>query len=211
MSIEIKTIQLPPREEAIHLLADFATAQAALKAAVAPFEAETAQINAAIAKATAAEKARIEELEEKLKAMALKHGPEIFGEKRGIIENGWRLGLTEVEEVEIDGDEQTVCRVVLRELKRVEKEVELNEKVQDEKRLRELSFEHLALTSLLSVKLAINRTYVKDNAELHADWFDQFGIRVIERESASVKPAPKPRTGKARKSAKAAENFEEAA
>jgi hypothetical protein len=188
---------LPPKEQAQHWLADYALAQADLKAAVSPFEAEATKIQTAITKATAAEQARIDELEAQLKQLALSHGPEIFGEKRGLVENGWRLGLTDVEEVEIDGDEQTLCRRVLQDLKRVEKNIEAAEAAGDQAALRSLGFERLALSSLLSVKLAINKPYVKDNADDSADWFDQYGIRVTDRESASVKPAPRPRVARA--------------
>lgn len=200
----------PPKEQAIHLLADYATAQSALKAATAEFEAEAIKITAAIAKATAAEKARIEELEEQLKALALKHGAEIFGDKRGMVESGWKLGLTEVEEVEMDGDEQTVCRVILRDLKWVEKKIEAAEAKDDKAAVLALNYERLALSSLLTIKTAINKSYVRDNADASTEWFEQYGIRVIQRESASVKPAPKPRVPKSKK-AKAETELEEAA
>lgn len=200
-----------PREQVIHLLADYATAQADLKAATAPFEAEATRISAAISKATAKERAQIDALEAELKALALQHGPEIFGDKRGLVEHGWRLGLTETEEVEIDGDEQTVCRRILQELKRVEKEIEGAEALGQQTRLRSLGFERLALSSLLSIKLAINKPYVKDNAEESADWFEQYGIRIKASESASVKPAPKPKTPKAAKKPAAPEQLNQEA
>ena len=193
-----------PREKVIHLLHDYATAQADLKAAKAPFEADATRIKAAIAKATAAEAARLDALEAELKDLALKHGTEIFGDKRGLIENDWRLGLTSVEEVEIDGDEQSLCRRILQELKRVEREIEGAEALGREKELRALGFERLALSSLLSVKLSINKPYIKDNADESADWFEQYGIRVTSHDSASVNPAPKPKTAAAKKSKPAA-------
>lgn len=193
-----------PREKVIHLLNDYATAQADLKAARAPFEADATRIKAAIAKATAEETARIEALEAELKDLALKHGTEIFGDKRGLVENDWRLGLTVVEEVQIDGDEQTLCRRILHELKRVEKQIEAAELANNEAALRSLGFERLALSSLLSWKLSINKTYVKDNADESADWFEQFGIRVTSHDSASVNPAPKTKTPKASNSKPAA-------
>lgn len=193
-----------PREQVVHLLSDYATAHADLKAAKAPFEAEATRIKSAIAKATAKETERLEALEAELKDLALKHGPEIFGDKRGLVENDWRLGLVVVEEVEIDGDEQTLCRRILHELKRVEKQIEAAELANDQATLRSLGFERLALSSLLNWKLSINKTYVKDNADESADWFEQFGIRVTSHDSASVNPAPKAKTPKAAKSKSAA-------
>lgn len=105
----------PPKEKALHLLADLAAAQADLKTAIAPHEAEATRIQAAITKATAKEKARIDELEEELKALALAHGAEIFGPDRSsLVENGLRLLVTESEAVEMLDDEENICRALAR-------------------------------------------------------------------------------------------------
>lgn len=184
-----------PKEKALSLLADLATAQADLKAAVSSHEAEATRIQAAITKATAKEKARIAELEEELKSLALEHGPEIFGTgHRSLIENGLRLLVTESEAVELLGEEEDICRRIYRAL-------------QDSTD----SIEKVALSSLLSVKLAINKRYVLDNFHKAPEWFEHYGINIEEKENASVKPAPKPRSAKSKASKKAPEELEQEA
>lgn len=176
-----------PKEKALSLLADLATAQADLKTAVAAHEADAIRIQAAITKATAKEKARIAELEEELKALALQHGPEIFGPgHRSLIENGLRLLVTESEAVELLGEEDDICRRIYRDLQ-VAKE----------------PHERLALSSLLNLKLAINKRYVLENYDKAPEWFEHYGLGIEEKENASVKPAPKPRTAKSKASKKA--------
>jgi len=181
-----------PKEQALHLLADLAAAQADLKTAIAPHEAEAIRIQAAITKATAKEKARIDELEEELKALALQHGPEIFGQgHRSLIENGLRLLVTESEAVELLGEEDDICRRIYRDLQAAKK-----------------LHERLALSSLLTIKLAINKKYVLDNYDAAPDWFQHYRLGIEERENASVKPAPKPRTAKSKTTKKAPQGIE---
>ncbi len=184
-----------PKEKALHLLADLAAAQADLKTAIAPHEAEAIRIQAAITKATAKEKARIDQLEQELKELALQHGPEIFGPgHRSLIENGLRLLVTESEAVELLGEEDDVCRRIYRDL-------------QSAKDPRD----RLALSSLLTIKLAINKKYVLDNYEAAPDWFQHYRLGIEERENASVKPAPKPRTAKSKTAKKAPQEPEQEA
>jgi hypothetical protein len=175
-----------PKEQALHLLADLADAQAALKTAVAPHEAEAIRIQAAITKATAKEKERIEELEEKLKVLAIEHGPAIFGPDRSsIVENGLRLLVTESEAVELLDDEDNICRRLQRDLHAAKE-----------------PHERLALSSLLTIKLAINKRYVLENYDKAPEWFEHYNLGIEEKKNASVKPAPKPRTAKAKTSKK---------
>lgn len=183
-----------PKEQAIHLLADYATAQSALKAATAPYEAEAVKIAAAISKATAAEKARIEDLEEQLKELALKHGAEIFGaEHSSLTESGFRLLVSESEAVELTADEEDLCRRLYRDLQTCKE-----------------PHERLAISSLLNIKLSVNKRYALDNFDLAPEWFGFYGVGVAEKRNASVKPAPKPRAAKAKK-AKLEPDQEEAA
>lgn len=184
-----------PKEQAITLLADYAAAQAALKAATAPYEADAARINAAIAKATAAEKTRLEEVEDKLKTLALAHSEEIFGPDRSsITENGFRLLVTPSEAVELADDEESICRRLQRDLSDAKE-----------------PHERLALSSLLTIKLAINKRYVLDNFDKAPDWFEHYFIGIEEKRNASVKPAPKPRAARSKKAKTAEEPQQEAA
>lgn len=179
----MNTAPQTPKEQAITLLAEFAAAQAALKAAVAPYEADAAKINAAIATATAAEKTRLEEVEEQLKKLALEHGAQIFGTDRSsITENGFRLLVVESEAVELLDDEDNICRRLYRDLQAAKE-----------------SHERLALSSLLTIKLAVNKRYVLDNFDKAPEWFEHYHVSIEEKKNASVKPAPKPRASKPRK------------
>lgn len=175
-----------PKEQAITLLADYATAQSAIKAATAEFEDKATQINAAIAKATAAEKARIEEIEVQLKELALKHGAEIFGpDHSSLTESGFRLLVSESEAVELLDEEDNICRRLQRDLQGAKE-----------------PHERLALSSVLTIKLAINKRYVLENYDKAPEWFEHYNLGVEEKKNASVKPAPKPRTAKPKASKK---------
>ncbi len=184
-----------PKEQALTLLADLSAAQAALKAAAAPFEAQKAAISAAITKATVTEKAAIDDLENRLKQLALDHGPELFGSEHGsIIENGLRLLVTPSEAVELLDDEEAICKRIERDL-----------------RAATTPADRLALSSLLRVKLGINKEYALSNYEHAPDWFEHYGVSIEQRKNASVRPAPKPKSGsKSKKAPKAPAETEEA-
>lgn len=180
----------PPnvKEEALKLLADLSAAQAAMDAAVAPFKAEVAKINAAITKATAAAKAEIEEIDAKLKALGIEHGVELFGDADGcgsITENGLRLLVTPSEGVELLDEEDSICQRIQRDLSTAKE-----------------PHERLALSSLLSIKTAVNKSYALRNFEHAPEWFEHYGVTIQQRKNASVKPAPKPRAPKSKKEAK---------
>jgi hypothetical protein len=185
-----------PREQASQLVNDYASKQAALIAATAKTQAEITALQGALNVAAAPYKAEIEALEAEAKALALAHGPAIFGEGRSLIENGYKLALTLVEEVESDADEERVCRVILRELRDVEKRIAAAEAAGNHAQVQTLTFERIALSSLITTTHKLNKGYIKDNYDESADWFEMYGLRVVERDSASLKAAPKPKTPK---------------
>lgn len=192
-----------PRTEASRLVNLYATKEAALNLATAEVQAQLTAATAALHKIKAPHQLELDEIKAAAEELALKHGPEIFGTKRSFVENGWKLGLTAVEEVEMDADEQTVCRIVLRDLREVERKIEDAETAGDALRVQDLQYQRLALSSLLTIKYSVNKTYVKDNADDSADWFEMYGVRVVGRDSASLKKAPPSQAGKtAKKSAK---------
>ncbi|MCF7785591.1 MAG: hypothetical protein K9N47_05680 [Prosthecobacter sp.] len=126
-------------------------------------------------------------LEQEAKELALAHGPEIFGEKRSLTENGYKLALTATDEVEIDGGEEAACSRIRRALAKIgngDDDASRNNR--------------LALNACLNVTTKINRTYVKDQYDGSAAWFEEHGLRVVEKESASLKKAPPPRVAKAK-------------
>lgn len=177
----------PPKEQAINLLADLSAAKAALEAATAPFAAEAARINAAITKATAKSKAEIATLEEMLIQLGLEHGAELFGDEHGsMIENGLRLLVTPSEAVELMDDEEAICLRLQRDFNAAKEPAD-----------------RLALSSLLTVKLAVNKSYALRNFEHAPEWFEHYGVTIQQRKNASVRPAPKPRGGKSKTAPKA--------
>jgi len=161
-------------------------AQASLEAAVAPYKAEVAKINAAITKATATAKAEIDDIDAKLKALGIEHGLELFGDEHGsLTENGLRLLVTPSEAVDLMDDEEAICWRLQRDLAAAKE-----------------PHERLALSSLLTVKLAVNKSYAMRNYEHAPEWFEHYGVTIQQRKNASVKPAPKPRAPKSKKETK---------
>lgn len=188
----------PPaiRTQVIELLGKYAVAQSSLKAATASFDAQVAQIESAVATATAVTRAEIEQLEKQLKALALEHGDTIFGDARSLIVGGFKLGLKAVEAVELEGDEDFVCRQIVKRIKEVEAAIATAKEASDSESARTLGFELAALSGLVVTTHKINREFVKAHAEGHADWFASLGISIAERDSASLVVAPKPKAGK---------------
>lgn len=177
---------LPPKERALHLLAEYSAAQSTLNAATAPFEAQKAAIDAALTTATAAEKARIDALKSELEALALAHGPDIFGTGHSsLVSNGYRLLVTESEATELLQDEDAICRRLFADLKALEN--------------TEDRVGVLALRSLLRIKLSVNKEYALANYEAAPEWFLHYGVTLTDKESASVRPAPKPKASKTAK------------
>lgn len=188
-----------PRLEAKALLNEFAVKQAALKQAVAPHITEIKQREAAINEATAAYKIELETLEARLKKLALEHGEEIFGEdSRSLTENGFILQLRTTEAVQCDDETAAIA--------------ELSKAIKDAK----TKDAKLAAAACLRVTTELDKTYVLKHYDGFADWFELYGIRVITKDSASLreKPPVKPKPAKvvkAKKSQAAEPELEEAA
>jgi hypothetical protein len=186
-----------PRLEAKALLNEFAVKQAALKQAVAPHITEIKQREAAINEATAAYKIELETLEARLKKLALEHGEEIFGEdSRSLTENGFILQLRTTEAVQCD-DEAAAIRELLH--------LSRTAKTQDAQ---------IAALACLRTKTELDREYIAKHFAAHSEWFEVFGLSVVEKDSASLreKPPAKPKAVKKPKAKKASETeLEEAA
>jgi len=171
-----------PKLEASRLINDYALKSAALEAATADIKAELAALTAMLNKASAPHAAELEKIEAEAKALALEHGPAIFGNKRSLIENGYKLSLTATDEVDLGGTEDDVCRRIKRALAAA---------------LPEDEHERLALNALLNVTVKLNRTYVRNNYDESPAWFEQYGLSLVQKDSASLKKAPPPREKKA--------------
>lgn len=168
-------------------LSALALKKAALAQTVADFKTKLAGLQHAITEVTAPEEAAIEAMEAELKALALEHGPEIFGaDRRSLTENGLKLALTETDSVEIDGGEEAACSRIQKQL------AALQGDDSDVARLQ-----RLALSACLTVKTTINKRYVQENYDTTPDWFEALGLRVVTDDSASLRAAPKPREKKA--------------
>lgn len=173
---------MTPRQQALDLIASYATHKAALDAASAPTLAQIASLQAALATATCEAKARLEDLEDQAKTLALQHGPEIFGpEKSSLAECGFILAVRPSESVKVE-DEDASLRALQRDA---------------ESPAAPLATK-LAAQACLRVKRELNKSYILENHQHAPEWFAQYGITVEERQSASLKPAPKPRQAKAK-------------
>lgn len=176
----------PPLQTALALLAEYAATKAALDAATAPHLAEIARINAAITTATADTLARLEQLENQAKQLALDHGPEIFGpDKKSLSAAGYTLAVRDTAAVKVDDEESAIRR--------------LQKIAQDPYAQTETI---LACKACLRITLELHRPYILQHFDTAPDWFTDFGIFVVEKGSASLKPAPKPRQAKPKTKAK---------
>lgn len=173
------TAALDPRDEAIAGLARLQTLRRTVVEMRAKFETDIAAIEEAIAKATSADSNEIERLEASLKNLAVDHAEEVFGTARTLVQGALALCLKESEAVEFIGDEDDVIAT----LKRTAQE-HPNEAVR------------FAAKACLRVKYEVNKRFVLDHWEGHAEWFESFGLVVVQRTSASIAERKSPPTKK---------------
>lgn len=180
-----ETIAADLRQIVLSKLAELHTKRQALKASLAPFEVQIAQIQQACVTATAGEVAEIEALESELKSLALANPVGCFGEGRRSVSQGLMiLGLRETTKVGVDGDEKAVKREMLAAWRE-----------HADPRMQ------VAAALGLSVDYKLNKDAILDNWDVYGDEFAAFGLVVIESDSASItekKPA-KPKAPKAEK------------
>jgi len=72
----------------------------------------------------------------------------------------------------------------------------------------------MACSACLRINVELDREYITRHYDEAPQWFGQYGISVVDKNSASLKPAPKPRTRKtkiANPSPEVLENLKEAA
>jgi hypothetical protein len=173
------------RQSILTKLADLHTKRQALKASLAPFEVQIAQIQQACVVATAGHVSEIEAMETELKALALADPVGCFGEGRRSVTHGMMvLGLRETTKVGVDGDEKAVKREMVSAWR-----AHADPKMQ------------VAAALGLTVEYKFNKDAILDNWDVYGDEFAAFGLCVIESDSASItekKPA-KPKAPKAEK------------
>lgn len=179
-----------PREEAAHLLNEYARIQALITAATAEPQAKIIHLTAALNEAAAPFKAKLEEIEARAKKLALEHADALFGEdSRSLTENGFTLRVRETAAVEVE-DEESAIRMLKKDAERGGSDDTA-----------------MACNACLRVSIVLDREYILRHYDEAPTWFAQYGITVEDKKSASLKPAPKPRTAKAKqvKKSKAAE------
>jgi len=168
------------REKASQLVNDYARKQAALKAATAETQAKITALTAALNQASAPYLLELERIEAEAKALALENGEEIFVGMRSFTENGFTLALRETAAVQVD-DEDAAILMLKRDSNAAHKEVEI------------------ACNACLRTTTILDREYIARHYDEAPEWFQQYGISVVDKLSASLKPAPKPRAKKATK------------
>lgn len=179
---------LTHREQASALLNEYATLKASLEAATAPVKAQITGLVAALNAAAAPYEEQLKRLDEQAKAMALAHGPAIFGEdRRSLTENGFTLALKESASVEVDDEEAAI-----RMLRKDAASLSVNDDTA------------MACNACLRTKVELDREYILRHYDEAPGWFEQYGIEVVDKQSASLKPAPKPRASKAKTQLKTA-------
>jgi hypothetical protein len=182
---------LTPRQEASALLNEYATLKAALEAATGPVKAQITNLVAALHAAASPYEEQLKRIEAAAKQFALTHGPDIFGDdKRSLTENGFTLALKESASVEVE-DEEAAIRMLRKDAERGGSDDTA-----------------MACNACLRTHVGLDREYILRHYDEAPNWFAQYGIEVVDKESASLKPAPKPRVSKAKSKLKTAEPME---
>jgi hypothetical protein len=172
----------PPRERASQLVNDYARLAATLEAATSQIRAEITALTAALNKAAAPHVHELELIEAEAKQLALDHGAEIFGEgKCSLTENGMCLATRCTDVVQIE-DEDAALQALMRESVKGATDAE-----------------RIAASACVRLNPQINKQYILSQYDSAPEWFALWGITLVERVSASLKPAPKPRAKKASK------------
>lgn len=172
---------MSPREQATQLLNDYARRKAALDAATSSVRAEITNLTAALNTAAAPHEAELKQLEKQALALALEHGAEIFDEdKRSLQQNGLVLAVRESAAVEVEDEPQAI-----RSLQRDAQGVRGSDTA-------------MACNACLRVSVELDREYILRHFDDSPEWFAQYGIAVVDKKSASLKPAPKLRAAKSK-------------
>lgn len=170
-----------PKHRACEIVNEYARIKAALEAATANTRAEIINLTAALNAAAKPHETRLEQLEKEAKELALTHGEDIFGEdKRSLTENGYTLAVRESAAVQVD-DEEAAIRMLRKDAERGGSDDTA-----------------MACNACLRVSIELDKEYIMRRYDEAPMWFAQYGIQVVDKQSASLKPAPKPRTPKAK-------------
>jgi len=186
--MNIDTTAPTPREQASLLINDYARLKATVEAATADTRAQIAALTAALNQAAAPYLMQLEQIELQAKTLALAHRPEIFGEDRSsLTENGFTLAVRPTEAVTCEDEENALHALMVASVK------------------GRNTAERLAASACVRLNPQLNKTYILEQYDRAPDWFAHYGIAVVDKVSASLKPAPKPRAAKAKAKLKTAD------
>ncbi|MFZ2279284.1 MAG: hypothetical protein WAW39_15940 [Prosthecobacter sp.] len=173
------TTTLDPRTEVSRLVNLYAAKTATLNAATADVRAELTALTASLNKIEAPHRAELDKIEADAKALALQHGPEIFGDKKSLTENGYCLAIRLTDVVQCEDEDATLAALMREAVK------------------GSTDADKIAASACVRLNPELNKQYILSQFDDAPEWFAQFNISVNERLSASLKQAPKTRARKA--------------
>lgn len=190
-----ETTPTPPpslKERSIQLLARYATLKAKKDAIEAPFKAQIAMIQEAVAAETTPLNLEMETIKAEAERIGLANAAEIFGNHcTSIVTSGHALKLNESEAVACD-DEATTIKRLLKEAGKAHIIVEPDEKAE--------GAEHrMAAAACLRIKVELNKQYISSVIDDFPEWFQARGISLEPTRTVKLGEAPKPRTPKPKK------------
>ena len=191
----MKDTPTPPpsiKERSIQLLARYATLKAKKEAIDAPFKAQIALIQEAIAVETAPIQEEMDKIKLEAEAIGLANAAEIFGEHHSsIVASGHALKLNDSEAVACEDEASTIKRL-LKEAGKAHIVIDPDEKAE--------GAEHrMAAAACLRIKVELNKAYIGSMFDDFADWFISRGISMEPTRTVKLTEAPKPRVAKPKK------------
>lgn len=184
----------PPsiKERSIQLLARYSTLKAKKDAIEAPFKAQIAIINEAVATETTPLTLEMETIKAEAERIGLANAAEIFGEHcTSIVTSGHSLKLSDSEAVACD-DEATTIKRLLKEAGKAHIIIEPDEAAE--------GAEHrMAAAACLRINVELNKAYIKSQIDEFPEWFHARGISLEPTRTVKLTEAPKPRIAKPKK------------
>lgn len=213
MNTASNTTPTPPpsiKERSIQLIARYSTLKSQKDAVEAPFKAQIAIINEAVATETTPITLEMESIKAEAERIGLANAAEIFGDHcTSIVTSGHALKLSESEAVACDDEVTTIKRLL--------KEAGKAHIIADPDQTEEGAEHRMAAASCLRIKVELNKKYISSMIDDFPEWFQDRGIGMAPTRTVTLGEAPKPRTAKpktekgAKKTAAQAQPEEEAA
>ena len=183
----------PPsiKERTIQLLARYSTLKAQKDAIEAPFKAQIAIINEAVATETTPIHLEMETIKAEAERIGMANAAEIFGEHcTSVIASGHALKLNDSEAVSCDDEAATIKRL-LKEAGKAHIIVEPDAQAE--------GAEHcMAASACLRIKIELNKQYIGSVIDDFPEWFQSRGISMEPTRTVKLGEAPKPRVAKSK-------------